>query len=90
VSRPPIPATRSGKVGHLAMSSAASPHVHRYERHGEVVHCFILTSNGQSDPMIISTLYLPETTVNVRYQCVLSRSVCAGQAHCSVATGTVR
>jgi hypothetical protein len=47
--------------------------------------------NGQRDhPMIISTLYLPETTVNVRYQCVLLRSVCAGQTNCSVMIGTVR
>jgi hypothetical protein len=40
--------------------------------------------------MIISTLYLPETTVNVRYQYVLLRSVCPGQMGCSVTTGTVR
>lgn len=40
--------------------------------------------------MIISTLYLPETTVNVRYQYVLLRSVCAGQTNCSVTIGTVR
>jgi len=40
--------------------------------------------------VIISTLYLPEITVNVRYQCVLSRSICAGQRNSSVMTGTVR
>ena len=40
--------------------------------------------------MIISTLYLPETTVNVRYQCVLLRNVCAGHTDCSVVTDTVR
>jgi hypothetical protein len=39
--------------------------------------------------MIISTLYLLETTVNVRYQCVPLRSVCAGQTNCSVMTVTV-
>jgi hypothetical protein len=39
--------------------------------------------------MIISTLYLPEIIVNVRYQCVLLRSVCAGQTNCSVMTGNV-
>ncbi len=40
--------------------------------------------------MIIFTLYLPEATVNVRYQCVLLRNVCACQTNCSVVTGTVR
>jgi hypothetical protein len=30
------------------------------------------------------------TTVNVRYSCVLLRSVCAGQVNCSVMIGTVR
>src|SRR5262249_54571239 len=40
--------------------------------------------------VIISTLYLPETTGNLRDQYVLSRSVCAGQMNCSVMTVTVR
>ena len=40
--------------------------------------------------MIISTLYLPETTVNVQHQHVLSGSICAGQEKRSVMTSTVR
>jgi hypothetical protein len=40
--------------------------------------------------MIISTVYLPEITVNVRYQRELFRSTFAGQTNCSVMTGTVR
>ncbi len=40
--------------------------------------------------MIISTFYLPETTVNVRDQQVPSRSISAGHRNCSVMTGTVR
>jgi hypothetical protein len=40
--------------------------------------------------MIISTLYLPETAVNVLHQHVPSRSVCAIQKECSVIIGTVR
>jgi hypothetical protein len=40
--------------------------------------------------MIISTFYLPETTINVRYQYVPLRSACAGQGNHSVMTGTVR
>ena len=34
---------------------------------------------GTNQPVIISTLYLPETTANLPHQHVLSRSVCAGQ-----------
>jgi hypothetical protein len=44
----------------------------------------------QQKPLIISILYLPETTVNVRRQHVLSGSIRAGQTECSVMTGTVR
>ena len=40
--------------------------------------------------MIISTVYLPKTTVNVRYQCVPMRTVRAGQTDYSVVTGAVR
>jgi len=40
--------------------------------------------------MIISTLYLPKTTVNVQHQHVLSESIGAGQKEFSVMTGTVR
>jgi hypothetical protein len=40
--------------------------------------------------MIMFTLYLPEITVNVRYQCEPLRDVCAGQTNCSVMTDTVR
>ena len=40
--------------------------------------------------MIISTLYLPETTANIQHQPVLSRRDSAGQTKCSVMTGTVR
>jgi hypothetical protein len=40
--------------------------------------------------MIISTLYLHEVTVNVRYQCVLLRSVCARQTRYSIMAGTIR
>jgi hypothetical protein len=40
--------------------------------------------------MIISTLYLPETTTNLRHQHVPPRSACAGQANCSIMTGTIR
>jgi hypothetical protein len=47
-------------------------------------------ATGRDHPMIISTLYLPETTANVRHQRVPSRSVCAGQMNCSVMTGTVQ
>ena len=40
--------------------------------------------------MIIPIVYLPKTTVNVRYQCVPMRSVCAGQTDYSMVTGAVR
>ena len=40
--------------------------------------------------MIISTFYLPETTVNLRHQHVPSRSISAGHRYCSVMIGTVR
>jgi hypothetical protein len=40
--------------------------------------------------VIISTLYLAETTINIRYPCVPLKSICAGQMNCSVMTGTVR
>jgi hypothetical protein len=40
--------------------------------------------------MIASTLYLPETIANVRYQHALLRSVCAGKAKYSVITDTIR
>jgi hypothetical protein len=42
------------------------------------------------DGLIISTLYLPETTGNVRHRHVPSRSVCAGYTNCPDMTGTVR
>jgi hypothetical protein len=40
--------------------------------------------------MIASTLYLPETIANVRYQHIPSRSICTDQTKCSVITGTIR
>jgi hypothetical protein len=40
--------------------------------------------------LIISTLYLPETIVSIRYQCELLRSLCAGHTNYSAMTGTVR
>ena len=81
-----------GKVGDLEVSSAASLHIHAVNAAARpsASRCFTLMSSGQGDhPVIISTLYLPEITVNVRYQCVLLRSVCAGQTNSSVMTGTV-
>jgi hypothetical protein len=86
------PPSRSGKFGTSRPRPQPASCPHR-ERYGEAVRacCFTLMPDGQGDhPMIISILYLPETTVNVRYQCVLSRSVCAGQTNCSVIIGTVR
>jgi hypothetical protein len=41
-------------------------------------------------PVIISTPYLPETTVDIRYQYVLLRRICAGQTSYSGMAGTVR
>ena len=40
--------------------------------------------------LIISTLYLPETAANLRYQHAPLRSICAGQTKYSVITGAVR
>jgi hypothetical protein len=40
--------------------------------------------------MIVSTLYLPETTANVRHQYVPSRSICADQTNCPVMAGAVQ
>jgi hypothetical protein len=47
-------------------------------------------SADENQSMIISTLYLPETTGNVRHQHVPARSVCAGYTNCPDMTGTVR
>jgi hypothetical protein len=44
----------------------------------------------RNNSMIISTLYLPETAVNVQRQSAPARGFCAGQKGCSVMSGTVR
>lgn len=54
---------RSAVAGRGRLPLIASPSCYR----GQVDH-----------PVIISTFYLPEITGTVRYQCVLSRSICAG------------
>ncbi len=40
--------------------------------------------------MIVSTVYLPGTTVNVQHQHALTRSICAGHKRCPCMIGTVR
>jgi len=50
----------------------------------------VTTARRPPSPLITSTLYLPETTANVRHQQVPSRRVCAAQMSCPVMTGTVR
>jgi len=81
------------KVGDLVVSSAASPHIHTVNaaaRPSASRRSALMSGDQEGHLVIISTLYLPEITVNVRYQCVLLRSVCAGQTNSSVMTGTVR
>jgi hypothetical protein len=40
--------------------------------------------------LIISTLYLHETAVNIQHQHVVSKSICAGQTKRSAMTGAVQ
>jgi len=52
---------------------------------------FALMACGRGEhPVIISTLYLPEIIVNLRYQHAPLESVCAGQTKYSVIIDTVR
>jgi hypothetical protein len=86
------PPPRDGQGGFSSISRKApiSARTARSRRR-TTSRSFGLILDGQGHhPVIISTLYLPETTVSILYQCVLLSSVCAGQTHCSDMTGTVR
>jgi hypothetical protein len=48
------------------------------------------SSKAAERAMIVSTVYLPGTTVNVQHQDASTRSICAGRKRCPYMIGTVR